>query len=319
LTSSEIRRVELSFQTQYIIVVALTILLYDYFLNLANEINWIWRAPKKSSAFTLILYVLNRYVSILVIPVVMLKYFWHDSDPGRLSVCLHLTKFHYYTIFCSQALVAAVLIQRAYALYGKSKFVLAGTCAITLAAAILGIVGIVRSPSNVYQTRDLLRTGSCILPTSLLVVGNYMPSIITAMILELVIFALTLIKSIEHMKSGSRILDVLLRDGIFYFGLVMLAHFGVILSYYLPEDISRGNFVTLGNCLNSTLISRLMLHLRDPSLLQPQVSTENIFTTADTLRPGPISIATNDVSFYDEREKYAKSAASSLSDSSSRV
>ncbi|TEB34507.1 hypothetical protein FA13DRAFT_1788932 [Coprinellus micaceus] len=302
LTSSEIRRVELSFQTQYIIVVALTILIYDYFLNLANEINWIWRAPKKSSVFTLILYFSNRYLSILAIPVVTLKYFWQDSDPGRLS-----------------ALVAAVLIQRAYALYGKSKFVLAGTCAIILVAAVLGIVGIVRSPSNVYQTGDLLKTGSCILPTSLLVVGNYMPSIITAMILEVAIFVLTLIKSIEHMKSGSRILEVLLRDGIFYFGLVMLAHFGVILSYYLPEDISRGNVVTLGNCLNSTLISRLILHLRDPSLLQPQASTENIFTTADTLPPGPISIATNTVGFYDEREKYARSASSSLSDSSSHV
>jgi hypothetical protein len=97
-----------------------------------------------------------------------------------------------------------------------------------------------------------------------------MPSIITAMILEVAIFVLTLIKSIEHMKSGSRILEVLLRDGVVQcipssvdnlltlpyrnillrvsaiwqtwleflplminLRLVMLAHFGVILSYYV--------------------------------------------------------------------------------------
>lgn len=99
---------------------------------------------------------------------------------------------------------------------------------------------------------------------------DYMPSIITAMILEVAIFVLTLIKSIEHMKSGSRILEVLLRDGVVQcipssvdnlltlpyrnillrvsaiwqtwleflplminLRLVMLAHFGVILSYYV--------------------------------------------------------------------------------------
>ena len=40
-----------------------------------------------------------------------------------------------------------------------------------------------------------------------------MTAIIVAMILELVIFALIVCKSIQHMKSRSVILEVLLRDG----------------------------------------------------------------------------------------------------------
>ncbi|KAJ3550532.1 hypothetical protein NMY22_g409 [Coprinellus aureogranulatus] len=248
----EIRRAELSFQTQYIIVIALSILFHDYGLNFSKEVNWIWRAPNKS-ALTIILYVLNRYLSIVAIPIVLLKYFWTNTDPGRLDVSDNTalrTPFpnRLSSGVCDSALVAAVLIQRAYALYGKSKLVLAGTCAITVVAGALGIVRIVRSPSDTYKPQDLLKRGTCILPTSLLVVGNYMPSIITAMVLEVAIFVLTLIKSIQHMKSGSRILEILLRDGIFYFALVMLAHFGVILSYYLPHsDITRGNLITLGN------------------------------------------------------------------------
>lgn len=95
-----------SFQTQYIVIIALSgwyeplhmqscvddrsnerigILIYDYCLNFSKEVNWIWRAPRKT-ALTIVLYVLNRYLSILAIPVIMLKYFWQNPDPGRLDV-----------------------------------------------------------------------------------------------------------------------------------------------------------------------------------------------------------------------------------------
>ncbi|KAF6754378.1 hypothetical protein DFP72DRAFT_369437 [Ephemerocybe angulata] len=203
------------------------------------------------------------------IPAVMMQYFWENMDPDRLKV--------------------TVLILRAYALYEKSRWVLAGLCIITLLAAILGILSIAKAPPTSYTRYDLLVKGTCILPSSLDIVGRYMPSIITAMLLEVAVFVLTLCKSIQHMRSGSRLLDLLLRDGIFYFGAVMLAHFGVILSYYLPEDISRGNFATLANCLNSTLISRLILHLRDPSLLSnhsDDQDTQGILSTV-VLTGGP--------------------------------
>ncbi|KAJ2926158.1 hypothetical protein H1R20_g10933, partial [Candolleomyces eurysporus] len=165
----------------------------------------------------------------------------------RCLRCLAVNKVHYYVIVFSQVIVAAVLILRAYALYGKSRRVLALTCVITLVAASLAIWSVATAPTPVYTPDDLLFKGTCILPTYLPTVERYMSSIIVAMILELVIFALIVCKSIQHMKSRSVILEVLLRDGLFYFAVVMLAHFGVVLSYYLPKDAWRGNFATLAN------------------------------------------------------------------------
>lgn len=308
LVSTVRRMVELSFHTQYIVLIAISILLYDYFLNLPNEVNWIWRAQKKCT-FTVVLYTLTRYLLIISLPAVVLQYFWRNTNTDRLQTCVHLTRFHYYIIFMSQALVAAVLIQRAYALYGKSRWVLVGTGTIALLAGILGILSIVKAPPTKYVPSDLLVTGTCIMPTSLAAVGRYMPSIITAMVLEVAVFTLTLVKSIQHSRSGSRLLDLLLRDGIFYFAAVMFAHFGVILSYYLSEDISRGNIATLSNCLNSTMISRLILHLRNPALLSGlevgHRATEGIHTTVVlSTRPGSPETRTGS---YDDSTMFSDS------------
>ncbi|KAF5342043.1 hypothetical protein D9611_001782 [Ephemerocybe angulata] len=222
LTWSQVHAVELSFQTQYIVIVSLTILLYDYCLNLSNEVNWIWLTPKKCS-LTIILYTLNRYISILAIPAVMMQYFWENMDPDRLKTFVNsLTIGEVAMTQLLLAMVAAVLILRAYALYEKSRWVLAGLCIITLLAAILGILSIAKAPPTSYTRYDLLVKGTCILPSSLDIVGRYMPSIITAMLLEVAVFVLTLCKSIQHMRSGSRLLDLLLRDGIFYFGWVLI-------------------------------------------------------------------------------------------------
>ncbi|RXW22844.1 hypothetical protein EST38_g3010 [Candolleomyces aberdarensis] len=181
----------------------------------------------------------------------MIQYFWHNTDPERLKRyfitldvcgsfchpltfeiercprCLAVNKVHYYIIVFSQVIVAAVLILRAYALYGKSRRVLALTCVIALVAASLAIWSVATAPTPVYTPNHLLFKGTCMLPTYLPTVERYMSSIIVAMILELVIFALIV--------------------WLFYFAVVMLAHFGVVLSYYLPKDAWRGNFATLAN------------------------------------------------------------------------
>lgn len=52
-----------------------------------------------------------------------------------------------------------MLIHRAYALYGKSKLVLVGTCAITVVAAALGIVRLRLNYSFLQSLKDDLSGG----------------------------------------------------------------------------------------------------------------------------------------------------------------
>ncbi|TFK21188.1 hypothetical protein FA15DRAFT_672815 [Coprinopsis marcescibilis] len=277
------------YQTQYVVAVSLTILLYDYALTFCNEVNWIWRGPSRTS-LTTILFFINRYFSLLVTPVLVAQYFWESSDSSRLPVeCRTLTTFHYIAIFFSQSVMGVILVMRTHALYGKPRWILLLFGIIALAVVAAGVWGLVTAPKLAFSDSPI--------PPR----GYYMPGIIMVMAGEMLIFAMTLYKSVQITKREKPIvLRILLRDG----RVIMVAYIGLLVSYY---DYSRGNIATLVNSLYATLVSRLILNLRDPSLSsdarfmgQNETRTSDITTSVMVGTGGSVSLADSSY-FYPSR------------------
>ncbi|KAG2018010.1 hypothetical protein CC2G_007469 [Coprinopsis cinerea AmutBmut pab1-1] len=194
--------------------------------------------------------------------------------------------------------MGAILIVRTYVLYGKNRLILICLCTIAMAVVGSATWGLVTAPSLAYRESQLPPRG-CILPISLESIQSFMPAILLGMSAEVVVFVLTLYKSIQIIqKENSVVLRILLRDGALYFGVVMLANMAVIVSYYAFDDYSRGNVVTLTNSLYATLVSRLILNLRDPALssdIHFRLYPFNYYAGSRIIRRGRGQTATGDI------------------------
>ncbi|KAH9478586.1 hypothetical protein JR316_0009043 [Psilocybe cubensis] len=154
---------------------------------------------------------------------------------------------------------------------------------------IIGIISIIRTWALFQQSRRVLAT-LCILAIGVIVFGN-------AMVVE---------QKITETQTKS----VLLSVGCILphpdKRVMVLASTSVIMSFYLLPSYIRGITATLTNILSSSMISRLMINLRDPSSGSSYWSRYHDQTLMSTLFFGPgISGLTeiSDTSTYEDTKE----------------
>ncbi|KAG5734046.1 hypothetical protein E4T56_gene9467, partial [Termitomyces sp. T112] len=90
---------------------------------------------------------------------------------------------------------------------------------------------------------------------------------IAMLMFDILIFGMTLYGSWQRGRGGDRsLLHILLRDGAIYFGIMAFVGLMNIVTFYVSPNYQRGFVTTFANIISSTMISRLMLNLRDPKL-----------------------------------------------------
>ncbi|KDR79537.1 hypothetical protein GALMADRAFT_154408 [Galerina marginata CBS 339.88] len=262
------------------------ILYYDYFLTVQDEYDRYWLSARKFT-FGWTLFFINRYVVILGNIPVMYLYFWSGSEPDRLQRCLTIGDYHEFLIVVSQVVIGSIVILRTRAIYGRSRRILFLLVVVAVAVTAYGMRSILLEKVDIYSKSDLTSSG-CLLPLSndgargmyFLSTPHYYDSLRLQFLFLLglaeawsghvcfdsLVFFLTLYKSLTSKRAGFSILTVMLRDGTIYFGVMVLASISVILSFELYPDYLKGMTSTATNVLSSTMISRLMLNLRDPLL-----------------------------------------------------
>ncbi|KAG2111971.1 uncharacterized protein F5147DRAFT_771549 [Suillus discolor] len=242
--------------------------------TLPEEIMFIWRRPKSKSA---VLFLVNRYVAVLVNTLVLMStflpvsterfqlcffniyYFTHQ----RLSCRNYVMVIHVLRVF-QQVFICLTLTLRTYALYGRSRRLLKWML-------ILGAVFIATSVVGAFRhnlTESAIDNGHCheiyTTPTPL----HHGTTWVTMFIYELIIFVLTVFGTWKargspqfSLVSRRDILDVIFQDGVMYFAGMALVNLPNILTYFCGPDIARGSLNEFTTCVSVTLISRLMLNL----------------------------------------------------------
>ncbi|KAJ7121496.1 hypothetical protein C8R44DRAFT_166641 [Mycena epipterygia] len=261
----------------YFNLVSFTLLFYDYFLTLEWEISRYW-----SSAFTWpnILFFANRYGTLLGnIPVVIEYFSSTNGTPEKVtSRCRHLESYHQYFIIATQALVAALLILRTYALYDRNKLVLAFMLSVAVGAFIVGIWSVITAKAGDDGTILRLYFG-CNYAISHSQGITLAAAWAGVAVLDCMIFLLTLYRTCTRRRpSSGDLFTVLLRDGSVYFGVMVVSNLSNILTFVLSSPFTRGIATTFTNIISSIILSRLMFNLRDPALShisrRPELDTE---------------------------------------------
>ncbi|KAG2142891.1 uncharacterized protein EDB93DRAFT_1252155 [Suillus bovinus] len=233
--------------------------------TIIDEITFIWCRPKALSA---VLFLVNRYVALLGNVYMLSVYLLPISDERFqfwfFNVLFSQQKYSCLVsrdllFFFQQIFVCLILTLRTYALYFRSKRLLAWMVIIVFA---LGGV-----TAGTFRFRSSNMPGfNCLESYSEEIAVSPGLGWVTLLVYELLIFVLTVcriwkIRGLSLAISRRNILGIIFQDGIVYFAVMTLINLFNILTYYCISNTTRGCMATFTSCMSVTLISRLMLNL----------------------------------------------------------
>ncbi|KIM24273.1 hypothetical protein M408DRAFT_233960 [Serendipita vermifera MAFF 305830] len=256
---------------RYCTLAAWVMMLYDHIIHFDKEVELFWGKPWSAAKC---LYFFNRYVSPVFLGVhAMIFLSPHVTD----SLCLSWFKFEGYTGTISIASVEMILGFRVFALWNRNKWI-AAMLVFALLAEVAAMLTILTStyvnmlavsapdPSIPYR--------ACIpLNVSLYFFTFWIPPLAY----ESLVFILAAIKGFNTLRNnfssgngeftirstGSRLLEVMIRDSLWYFLLIFTCDMVCSLIWLKgPESLLQA-VAGFGLAMPSIAGSHLLLNLRD--------------------------------------------------------
>ncbi|GLB38979.1 hypothetical protein LshimejAT787_0601410 [Lyophyllum shimeji] len=251
LTASDVSGLNVNY---YLSIIAFTLLLYDYVLTFIAEVERFWSVAKRPT-WAIVFFFANRYITLLGHVPVMIEYFWYSTAPDKPLMSI---------------LVSTLIIMRMYALYDRSRRVLALYLTVACAAAIVAVWTILTSKAKerALQPPEYFIAQGCNVTLSK-VSARYLGGAWGGMLVfDTFVFAGTVYKSFTLRRiHGVGLITLLLRDGSVYFGVIIASNIANILTFIYGDTFTRGVCTTFTNIISSLMITRLMLNLRNPRLL----------------------------------------------------
>ncbi|KAH8101874.1 hypothetical protein BXZ70DRAFT_932266, partial [Cristinia sonorae] len=272
---------------RYLNLVAFAILYYDYGLTASQEYERYWFTG--TFTWTALLFFVMRYISVFGHVPVIAHIFLDDEGP----LCSAMLLYHQILAMLIQLLVGILLVVRTYALYNRNRWVLFGTLTVGLSG-----IGVAAWAILFPHGQSTIRTPGSGCDMSLSQVqGTYFAIAWGAMLVfDALIFALTVCRAFVHSrKARGSLFGIMLRDGSIYFGCMAGANLGNIITFIICSPGLKGVPTILTNVLSTTLISRLMLNIRDPKVLE---RTRSLTTQTSTYNAAGHLSQVDNLPFY---------------------
>ncbi|TDL18464.1 hypothetical protein BD410DRAFT_495177 [Rickenella mellea] len=235
----------------YYNVASFALLYYDYLLTIDQEIKFFWG---RRITFVSGLFFTCRYLSLAAnIPIILQTV--ENLSPNVIT-----------------------LLTRTYALYGRSRRILALTCVTFVFALVFGVCMITKVPLSIDGGPG------CGVSVDDATGHAYGIAWIGIVVFDTEILILTAWKTYNIFRVrkslgmvgtvGERIAYVFLRDECTYYGVLTIANLSQILTLLYCPPLLKGlstNFVAI---MAVIVISRLMLNLREPDAFAPTPAAE---------------------------------------------
>lgn len=181
------------------------------------------------------------------------------------------------TIVVVQVICGVVMIMRVYALYERSRCVLALLLWVAVCGIVVGGWAFSSLPSTPPAVLAPTQAPSIGCPANGSLTSGQGLDVAAAwsgqLLFDALVFGLTLWRSVYSRTPRRRsITDVLLRDGCLYFAVMSAANLGNIIALLVANDNVKNIADSFTSIISATMISRLMLNLRDPSIAGPAVA-----------------------------------------------
>lgn len=238
---------------------ALTLLIYDHTLTLVDELPF-WNNPLSLSSFW---FFLNRYFALVGNTLATGLEFLASNSETRYLICDRVNLFRQSVVIINVLVVAVLLSMRTYALYNRSKTILASLLLIGLSlvgVAIWFTFGLDVAALFIPQLNGC-HTG---IPSN--AAYRFAGAWEANLAFDTFIFLLTFFRTWSR-RSGlslwsTSLVALILRDGILYFAAITMVNFANVLMLYFATPYLRASLSTFTATMCVTLISRLMLNLR---------------------------------------------------------
>jgi len=237
-------------------------MLYDILITLDIEIGLVWPAPISAVK---VLFLINRYVTPCLYVFIVYSMIGIVNTPNNPSYCFDF----FLTWLTLEALSvngigAALMTLRVYALYGRHKGVLLLLSALLLLELVSSVAVMA---SGIVLTRD---TAVFAEDVHACVALHHLPWLwivfLFMMLFDIVAFYLVLRKTWKYantIHAHTPLITVLLLDAVGYFIVMIVAEFLNIIAYTtFPSNLFLVG-VNVVWCLNTTIVSRIYLNLRN--------------------------------------------------------
>ncbi|KIK56382.1 hypothetical protein GYMLUDRAFT_47148 [Collybiopsis luxurians FD-317 M1] len=243
----------------YLFLFSITFLYWDHILTLSDELLYFWRRPVGAST---ILFFLNRYFAALGNIALAISLFSGDFTE---SSCGSFHTFHELLLVATQVIICMLLAIRIYALYNCSKRILA------LILSTGGILSTLSLFAIFFDRSEGFLVGNGGLGLGCETELSFIPSIQEAaawealFLYDSMLFVMTLHKAYKTHRElrplRIPLMDIILRDGSLYFGVMAFANAVNISTFYYPLPYARGMLSSFASSMSVTMMSRLMFNL----------------------------------------------------------
>ncbi|TDL17274.1 hypothetical protein BD410DRAFT_794430 [Rickenella mellea] len=249
----------------YYWIASFALLYYDYLLTINQEMIFFWR---RRITFASGLFFACRYLSLFGnVPVILQTFgYW----PPDSSTCHSLQTYHQLFSSGIQSLVAVTLITRTYALYGRSRRILALTCFTWLCAGAIAFWSLTRTPSTDSSPTMSFDSFGCGLSIDTHAAAKRLGvAWVGVVVFDTEILILTVWKTVKLSKfGGGQLVHVLLRDGSIYYAILTAANISQILTFWYASPLLKGVSTTFVTVISVIMISRAMMNLQEPERLK---------------------------------------------------
>lgn len=254
ITAGQHLRIEDSFA-----MVAITILVYDYFLTFPTEVSLIWNRPK---TLVSVLFLINRYFAPLAITICFVALFNKDL-PEKL--CIHFAPFEGAFTLITVVVAEALLILRVTAIYNHSKVIIGSLVSLLIAQLCFMIFVLVHSGPVIIPPSPL--TYGCILVADPSIGALLVMWTIPTLVFDVVILTLLVIGLWKRAKlyPDLPLIRLIIRDGVLFFSVNFASTLlWTLLGLVLPSDL-KNIWSFPSTVLTNVLIGRITLNLRGDS------------------------------------------------------
>jgi len=229
---------------------------WDYFMNLPNEIERIW---KRKFSYISWLYLFNRYYGLLEFSLVVVLITTPITNAFSVESCKKVFLWQPVGALVSTFISQTIMGSRVYALYGNSKILAGGLSVIMVAEFIVHVYTLTRVFPAPAPAPGIPIPCVAIGPTQWLVSFWAIP-----LVFDTTTFLLTLYKTVGYWRTrvDSPTLAVLFRDGLSYFTAIFTMNLVNVVLFVTQNTTLQAANLPATLMLNVLMSCRLVLNLR---------------------------------------------------------
>ncbi|KAK6967115.1 hypothetical protein R3P38DRAFT_832150 [Favolaschia claudopus] len=243
---------------------AFVILAYDYILTFGNEVTYVWIPGARTRGARWFLFV--RYVSMGVnmamLGTTLARY------PPEVYQCNRIHAVRELLLVIQQFIVGCTIILRVYAMYDLNKRVLAFLLAPTLATVGIGVWAVLPDSNDDASQNTSVYFLGCHTPLSRTHDNRLAVAWAAELACETIALCLTIYRSLRRVRvsrlfsyRSASLWEIMVRDGVLYFGVVCLTNLANIIMYHFGDFATAGSLGWPTASISVVMITRVMLHL----------------------------------------------------------